>query len=304
MYGVIDIGSNTIRLVVYKLENNRILPMINKKFSVGLAGYVDANNNLNKLGIEKAIRSLKEFREILNYIQIKEIFPFATASLRNIDNSAAVLEKIKEETGFDIRLLSGTEEATFDYYGVLQSVNIESGLMVDIGGGSTELVFFKDREIICTESLPIGSLNLYKKHIEGLIPTKKELKDIKQIVKQHLDNLKLPESPLICQPICGVGGTARATQKLLQDMEFLYTNEYNAELLQKLQNILKEDSAMFYDNLLKSSPDRVHTFAPGLIVLNTIAKHYDSHSIITSDYGVREGYLFYLLQERGLIHHG
>lgn len=304
MYGVIDIGSNTIRLVIYKIENNTIVPMINKKCSVGLAGYINAENRLKKVGIEKAIEALCEFKEIINFVELKEVFPFATASLRNITNRKKVLENIKETTGFDLKILTGSEEAVFDYYGALQSVAIESGLLVDIGGGSTELVFFQDREIVATRSMPIGSLNLYKKHVQNLIPSKKEIKEIKHAVKKHLQEIELPEYELSFQPICGVGGTARATQKLLFEMKLLDNSKYSCDLLKNLISIFKEDSATFYSNLLKSSPDRIHTFTPGLVVLNTIAKFYGSQSVITSNYGVREGYLYYLLEERGLVKNG
>ncbi len=301
MYGVIDIGSNTIRLVIYKIDNGKLVPMINKKCSVGLAGYISEDNRLKKIGIEKAIEALNEFREIISYVQVQEIYPFATASIRNITNSKEVIVELKEKTGFDIRIFSGDEEAVFDYYGTLQSVDIESGLMIDVGGGSTELVFFERRKVVYTKSLPIGSLNLYKKYVEGLIPTKKERKKIKHAVKALLSDLVLPDLKLSLELICGVGGTARATQKLLKEMNLLYTDEYSCSLLTELIDILKKDSESFYRQLLKSSPDRIHTFTPGLMVMNVIAKFYGSETVITSKYGVREGYLYYLLEEKGVI---
>lgn len=301
MYGVIDIGSNTIRLVIYKVESNKIIPMINKKCSVGLAGYINKKNCLKKKGIDKAIKALLVFKEILGYISVKEVFPFATASLRNISNSKAVLEEIKEKTGFEVTLLSGEEEAILDYYGVLQSIGIESGLMVDIGGGSTELVFFKDREVVVKKSLPIGSLNLYIKFVKNLIPTKKEIKDIENYVKERLTEIKLPTDDIVFEPICAVGGTARAAQKLLEDMDLIDSEEYCCTLLSDILETLKNDTSNYYENLLKSSADRIHTFAPGLIVLKTISEFYGSQSVITSKYGVREGFLQNVLQRQGVM---
>ncbi len=304
MYGVIDIGSNTIRLVVYKIEDEKNVPMINKKKSVGLAGYISSDNLLKKKGIEKAIEVLKEFQEIIAHMKIKEVFPFATASIRNIKNTEEVLQEIKKETDFDVVILSGEEEATFDYYGAIQSVKIHDGLLVDIGGGSTELVFFKNKEVIKTTSLPIGSLNLYKKYVENLLPTNKDLKDIKQHTKELLKDIKPPKKDISLEIICGVGGTIRATKKLLKNMDIISSSEYKASHIDDLFEALKDDKKNFYQNLLETSPDRIHTFLTGLMIFDTIINYYDSKTIITSRYGVREGYLYYLLEERGVIRNG
>ena len=148
MYGVIDIGSNTIRLVLYKVENNTLKPMLNKKYAAGLAGYINKKNCLSQKGMDKAVEILTEFREVTSNMGIREVFPFATASLRNIDNAQEVLETIEKSCGFQIRVLSGKEEAVFDYYGAVQDMDMGSGLLVDIGGGSTELVFYEDKQIL------------------------------------------------------------------------------------------------------------------------------------------------------------
>ncbi|MFV0520312.1 MAG: hypothetical protein ACK5LY_08580 [Lachnospirales bacterium] len=303
MYGVIDIGSNTIRLVIYKYECGTLRPMINKKFSVGLASYISDENILQEEGINKTILALKEFKEILYYISVKEVFPFATASIRNVKNSKEVIEQIKKYTDFDVRVLSGSEEATFDYYGAIESMDLEEGLLVDIGGGSTELVFFKNKEVFLTHSIPIGSLNLYKKFVTNLVPNKKELKKIKDYVNTTLLDLNLNSDggEISCEMLCGVGGTIRATKKLLYDMNSLYTENYSVSFLDDLLDRAKKDSSFFYNSLLQSSADRIHTFVPGLIILKQISSFYSSKVIYTSPYGVREGFLHCTLQEKSLF---
>ena len=160
MYAIIDIGSNTIRLVLYKIENNQIKSLLNKKSPAGLAGYINKDRCLKKSGIRKAVAVLSEFREILDHMTIQEVFPFATASLRNINNAPEVLEAIRENCGFEVRILSGEEEAIFDYYGALQAMEIDKGLLTDIGGGSTELVFYQDHTIQRATSLPVSYTHL------------------------------------------------------------------------------------------------------------------------------------------------
>ena len=145
LYGVIDIGSNTIRLMIYRVDNGAIHPVLNNKFAAGLAGYITAKGKMSKEGIRKAVEVLTELRTVTEQITLDGVFPFGTAALRNITNTQEVLDAIRAESGFAVRVLSGEEEAEFDYYGALQSTPLDGGLLVDVGGGSTELVYFTKR---------------------------------------------------------------------------------------------------------------------------------------------------------------
>lgn len=304
MYGVIDIGSNTIRLVIYKVDESKIVAMLNKKVAVGLVGYIDKNNCMKKKGMHVAVQALKEFEEIISYMSIEEIFPFATASIRNIENCQEVIDYIREHTKFDAKVLSGNEEATFDYFGAIQSVNMDSGLLVDVGGGSTELVFYQNKKIVSTHSLPIGSLNLYREFVKGICPTKSEIEAIRQKVIKELNCVNIESESICAQPLCAVGGTARAIYKLLLHKGKLDADspEYACRNLSKLLRGATENPDRLSRLILKISPDRIHTFIPGLILFHTIANHYESETIITSQHGVREGYLHFLLQERGELY--
>ena len=301
MYGVIDIGSNTIRLVIFKLENNELVTMINKKYSAGLANYIDSDNYLNRRGVDKAIEALMDFKEILKCINVKEVLPFATASLRNITNSDEVVRTIKNETGFDVVILTGEEEALFDYYGVIHSVGADRGLMVDVGGGSSEIVFFENNKATFSTSLPCGSLKLFRQFVDSIIPTKKELNLMKKSVGKTLRSSDIPSRKYCSETMVAVGGSARAVQKLLVDMDVKYTDEYSAAALDNLICKLEKDSSSLYRDILKSSADRIHTFTPGLVLLHEMASYFGSKKIITSRYGVREGYLYYMLKKRAAL---
>lgn len=304
MYAVIDIGSNTIRLVLYKIEQNQIKSLLNKKSPAGLAGYLNKDRCLKKSGIRKAVSVLSEFREILDHMTIQEVFPFATASLRNINNAPEVLEAIKENCGFDVRILSGEEEAIFDYYGALQVMDMEHGLLTDIGGGSTELVFYRQHAIQTATSLPMGSLNLYQQYVKNhLIARKSELQQIQKEMRKKLQELPPPKAAP--SDLCAVGGTARAALKMVQAFQKKPEMSIASYVPADLREIL--DSAVhtpdiFIKQLLKTAPDRIHTFLPGAAVLYTIADFYGITKITTVPYGVREGYLYYLLEQRGKLH--
>lgn len=304
MYGVIDIGSNTVRLVIYRMVDHQIQPMLNKKYAAGLAGYVNKKNCLNSEGVERAVEIMAELKQITQNIGVEQVYPFATASLRNINNGDEVLERIRQQCGWEVRILTGSEEAVFDYYGAVQSMQMESGLLVDVGGGSTELVFYREKEVMGTESLPIGSLNLYNRFVEGILPTEKERRIMEKEIRRQLENVHLPKERLVFNPICGVGGTARATLKLYNDLTktFRDNRQYEVAAMGKVLEMLDTQPKKLIHRILRTAPERIHTLIPGMMILRAVAETYNSRQIITSSYGVREGYLYYLLEERGEMH--
>lgn len=299
MYGIIDIGSNTIRLSVYNTENNNIKPMFHKKNVAGLAGYIDEADNLSQKGIQKAADVLNEFKIILNNIEVKEVFVFATASLRNIKNTEKAVRIIEEQSGFNIQVLSGVEEATYDYFGATLKIPMTDGILVDIGGGSTELVFFRNGQIDRALSMPIGSLNLCSKFVSNLMPDKHEIKNIKKVVLDELKKINATDLLSDARIICGVGGTVRATCKLNNDIFELPSSnrQLNVENVKKILHLFNENKKEFLLKILQIAPDRLHTIIPGMVVLKTIAKFYNCEIITVSQYGVREGYLYQMLNK-------
>lgn len=290
MYAVIDIGSNTIRLSVYDINGREIKPLFNRKKTSALISYVDENGCMTDQGIKKAVSVLQGFKQIIENINVEHVFPFATASFRNIQNRRKVLDEIKKNTGFDVNVISGEEEGVCGFVGSAYHVALDSGLLVDIGGGSTELVFYKDRKICRTYSLPIGSLSLFANFVEGLIPTKLECKMIKRFVRERLREIEPDEAPGAI--LCGVGGTSRAVCKLVNDYFDIPLSNRRIDLDQMkllMNSFYDEEDGV--DRILRIVPERIHTIIPGMLLLRTIAKFYCCKEIIVSEYGVREGYL-------------
>ena len=304
MYAVIDIGSNSIRLSLYKLMENKINLIFNKKEMAGLASYITRDHVMSEAGIAKAVEVLRDFKVLLENIDLKEVFVFATAPLRNITNSAEAAGRISQGSGFSVQVLTGSEEAVFDYFGAVQSVDMQDGLLVDIGGGSTELVFFHSKEVVATRSLPIGSLNTYTRFVNEIIPTAAELRRIEKATTTELKTIQLPDHPIDTTRICGVGGTARASYKLCREIFGHGTRDgvFDCIQLKAILSLLETDQRETVSRILKTVPERIHTIAPGMAILRTIAARYNSTSVTVSSKGVREGYLYYILQERGEIH--
>lgn len=291
MYGIIDLGSNTIHLKIYKKDKNKLVELLDKKEFTKLASYVD-DGFLNEVGINRCINILTEFKETLKLFNIKEYYVIATASLRNINNRDNVIEIIKNETGLDIIVLSGEDEGLFDYYGVRLKENLSNGLIVDIGGGSTEIVFVKDNEAGLKISIPYGSLNIYKGCSKNKFPNQKEYRDIKKVIKEELSKYNLPDFAI--EKLIGVGGTIRALKKISNS----YENDVEFDEINRLIKLSKKDEDTYENLILNVIPERIYTITPGLIILRTIMKFYGINNVTINNYGLREGYLDYILRNK------
>lgn len=298
-YAIVDLGSNTIRLSVY-----RVLPeggfdlLFSEKEMAGLVNYI-SDGILSEAGILRACAALLNFRETLGQLGIEAMRVFATASLRNIRNTEEAVEEIRRRTGAEVEVISGDLEAELGYYGALQTLNLRDGAMFDIGGGSTELVEVRDGRILRAQSLPMGSLNLFNRHVSGIWPKDKELKAMGKTVAAALQAANLPERK--ATRVCGVGGTARAALKIANVWYQRPAQErrLTPKQLDKLAKRLLERDEKARKLVLNVCPDRVHTILPGILLMNAVCGALCGEELYISQYGVREGYLYRRLLREG-----
>ena len=274
---VIDIGSNSMRLSVYETtETGTFTILFKDKIMAGLAGYVE-EGALSPEGITRAILGLRSFRGTLRALNIPQVAVFATASLRNIRNTAQAVAEIQRGTGFAIEVLSGEEEARLGYAGAMEELALSEGLFVDIGGASTEVVRFAHGQLVSAVSCPVGSLKLYRDWVKKILPNQQA---VEGPVRQGL--------PLVC-----VGGTARAALKLAKRVCHLPedTNRVSVGQLEQVSALLCSSHKAAADLILKVEPERIHTMIPGLLILRHMVEGFGAGEMIVSKYGVREGYL-------------
>ncbi|HJF84063.1 MAG TPA: exopolyphosphatase, partial [Megamonas hypermegale] len=160
LYAVIDIGSTTMRMAIYQISPDKLELVHKRKYTVGLAAYVQ-DGRMTTAGIDKACEILAKFQSFLTSFNIKNVAAFTTAALRNAENSKEAVSEIKKRTGIDLHIVSGDEEATYDFIAATHDLDYDEGFIVDIGGASTELIRFADGKILHKISLPIGSLSLH-----------------------------------------------------------------------------------------------------------------------------------------------
>jgi len=288
---VIDLGSNTMRLSVFRYEDSKITTVIQQKEVAGLAVYIK-ENQLEQEGIQKACDVLCEFKKIAaRFVEGNDIHAFAAASLRGILNQDQVLGMIQQATGLFPELLSGEEEARLGFIGASHFTECEDGIFIDIGGASTELVRFENARPVQVASMPIGCLNLYTRFVGKIIPNGEERKKIKKEIREQLASLGWSAEYNLPRMI-GVGGTVRAAHKLSRGLFSVPQdqNEMDAGFTKEILNKLKNYENEIYRTVYKFIPERTLTIFTGLMIFNEAIKRFGCESIFVSGYGVREGY--------------
>lgn len=290
-YGIVDIGSNTVRLNLYKVENkDNVKSLLNKKTVAGLSSYV-VDGQMTRKGADKLVRILKGYLDICNTFDIEEVHLFATAALRNALNSKDIVNYVEKEVGHKIEIISGEEEGNLGYLGILGDYEIDNGYILDIGGGSVEITVIEDKNIIFATSLTDGHLSMYKKHVDEIFPSIKEANKIKKKITKKLEKENIPvfSTP---RPIYGVGGTIRACGNISQEMFDLPTNSLiYSKTIRSLKDKLLDKDKETINTTLQVVPERIHTITPGIIILDTVFSFLNASELNISKKGVREGYL-------------
>jgi exopolyphosphatase/guanosine-5'-triphosphate,3'-diphosphate pyrophosphatase len=290
MTAIIDIGANTIRLCVYDIgADGGIRQVFKIKHVVGLAGYIDDSDRLTREGVAETCASLLRFRETLAGLDIAQTHIFAAASLRNITNTAEVIETIRRETGYSVAVISGEEEGICGYTGATNRTPIAEGMLVDIGGGSTEIVLFKNGHPEQAVSVAIGSLSMFSKYVTRILPSRAQAENIRLEAVRKLKAVK--SWPV--RVVCGVGGIMRTLYKLNNAIfdEPPENRAVSAENAAEIQRLIVFGTRTIINRVLNICPERIHTITPGLAILNAIIKKYECETVIVSESGVREGYL-------------
>lgn len=287
---IIDLGSNSARLFVYEYRDKTIKCILKQKEMIGLASYI-REGSMEEEGINQASKAISIFKKAaLNIVEEQYIYAFATAALRNIANSDHAATAISETTGQRIQILSGEEEAELGLLGALQRTQEENGIFVDIGGGSTEIILFKNCKPLHATSLPVGCLNLYSQYVESAMPSKSERIQIREVITEQLNTISWKEE----QPLLlGIGGTLRAARKLTRTLFDVYEKGgyFPSEHINDLLFLLNHERSHIFQVVNQVVPERVLTIIPGLMILKSVVDFFGSKRIQVSKSSIADGYL-------------
>ncbi|MDE3839615.1 Ppx/GppA family phosphatase [Bacillus methanolicus] len=293
---IIDIGSNTIRLVIYLHKEEYVLKEIeNIKVSARLQNYLNNEQILTSEGLRILKNTLKLFKEIVSLHKGTLIKVFATAAIRQAKNKEEIKKSIRDEIGLSVDILSGEKEAFYGFLGVIHSTWIQDGITIDIGGGSTEITQFLNRKMVHSHSFPFGALTLKKQFIKEKVPTSDEMNNLAAFLQSKFLEIDWLENCRL--PIVGIGGSARNLGKIDQAMksypiDSIHQYEINLKDILTVKEKLTSLSFSELQNVEGLSKERADIIIPAIEVFLTIYQTVDAPFFQFSQKGIREGILF------------
>lgn len=297
--GIIDLGSNTVRLVVFdvekdigkRLQASEFREILNERAVAGLSAYV-VGGAFTDAGIERATDILKDHLKSAKNVGCKEMRVFATAVLRNCSNSTEAVATIEKGTGLAIDLISGEEEAHLGFVGATVSQDISEGILLDIGGGSTEFTHVQHGRDLMNVSVSQGSVSSYADYVSCILPTQEECARITDAFTQQIARYACIQDTRE-SALFGIGGSIRAVAKLLGRMagSDKAQKTMTPKDVDRILALLRDDPSQFAHTAVKAVPDRLHSVVPGCLILRMLMAAAHAETLTVCKYGVREGYL-------------
>ena len=211
---VIDIGSNSARIAVLRLDESGQLDIIaDARTSLQLARHIDSRGRLEASAVTEAIAAVRDFRAVAAAAGAERIVAVATAAIRTATNRDSVLAKLEADTGLAIKVIDGEEEARFAFLGAVHGLPIDTGYLIDVGGGSFEFAYFERRRALRWWTFELGALVTTDQFLASDPPRASEMAALRDHVAETLREAGVPSLP-DDGGMVGTGGTVRNLAKI------------------------------------------------------------------------------------------
>lgn len=303
---VMDIGSNSIRMVIYEITPNKsFIPVEDIKETVRLGEGINEKKELKEEKIKLALKTIQLFKKVCLRNDVDEIVAFGTAALRIATNGEGLLKEILRTTGIDVIVFKGEDEAYFSFEGAINTLDIKEGVVIDLGGSSLEIVHFKDRKALERVSLNFGAVTLSEiVNLKDRL-NKKDEEVLREFIREQFKIVQWRDE-LKGLPLIGVGGTVRNIGGV-----HLYMNNYPLELLhnykvcvdgvKEVVDYLKDKDYKEKQDVQGLSKARADVFIGAAIAVEEVLTYFNLKELIISGYGIREGVLYERLSECGKV---
>lgn len=297
MYAAIDIGSNTLRMLLGDVRDNTILPYQYYREITRLAGNFSVQIGLDETAIERTLITLEAFKKVISEHDVEQVRAVGTAALRSAKNRQAFLDRALATIDLKIEVIGGEEEALLTSLGVLSVIDPlpESVIVIDIGGGSTELICIVNGKILLQKSYPLGVVRL----CEDCFSAAERQQQIDATILKFLESLKLHGLSDRNYQLIGTAGTITTLAAIYLRLKkynssFINNCELSIDWLEKLQLKLEVLSSSERENLIGMEKGRGDLILPGLQILLTLMKQFQFPTIRVSDSGLLEGVMLRL----------
>lgn len=299
---VIDLGSNSFRLVVYDWEPGGPWTLSDEiREAVRISAGMGDEGVLQPDAIERAVSTAEVFASFCEAAGIDDVLPVGTSAIRDAHNREELLDLITERTGLEVRVLSGAEEAYYGYLAVVNSTTLEHGFGIDMGGGSIQLARIEERLLRDAESLPLGAVRVSERFLPDEEASAKQTKELRKHVAEQIERLGWWSGG---GRVVGIGGSIRnlasAAQKLggypdAGAQGFVLTSEMLDDLIEELAS----KSASKRAKVPGIKPDRGDVILGAALVLSSALRKGGFDELEVTESGLREGVFFERFLEGG-----
>ncbi len=307
----IDIGTNSLRLLIAETNRGSFREIHSDRRITRLGQNLDLTGRLSEEARSRTLQVLCDFSGRIRRHCAQFISAIGTSALRNASNSREFILEVHRETGLDIRVITGAEEARLTLLGVAYSLKgmggkinnpLAASLVVDIGGGSTEIIISRPGEVPTTDSLPLGAVYLTERFITHDPPSPEDAVLLRSAVRRVLDDRTDEMQPVPSSMFVGTAGTITTLAAIEQGLEvydsrkinrFVLTREVIDDIVEKLSGLtLRERRAI--RGLEQGREDIIFV---GAVVAQELMIRFGYTSMLVSDWGLREGILLDLFEQ-------
>ena len=318
-YATIDIGTNSMRLLLSEVRDNTFLERKKYVNTTRLGQGIDKSGFINDNSIKNNIESLKEFVDLSREYACEKILCMGTAALRNAKNRDVFIKEAKLKLDVDVDVISGEEEALLGYTGVIGGIKIEDEaiLIIDIGGGSTEFILGDQSEIFYRKSIDLGALSLSERFFTSMPESEQELDKAKTHIERNVfsivsDLKQIFESDKLSEKfdfkqlkLIGIGGTITSVSAINQNLEVYSMEKVHSSVVKysELKNQIENIKSMNLNQrreIAALQKKRAEIILSGELILESIMRSLNMKFIEISEFDNLEGLVLKNIQSKNI----
>lgn len=293
--GIIDLGSNSARLVIVKMfGDGHYMVEDELKESVRLGQDMDRDGFLKPQRVAETVKTLKMFRRLCEANGVERVIAVATAAVRRAKNQRSFLDEIQASCGIKLTVLSEEDEATLVYRGVINSMDMPKGLILEIGGGSTKIIYYNRRSILNYATLAFGAVTLTDLFKNDGVSPKEQTEKIEEFFLEQFKKIEWlsevdPDAPLI-----GVGGSFRNLYKMNRivrkyPLNVVHNYTFATEDFRSIYDMVRELDVEKRKRIRGLSPARADIMPAALAIVKSFTDYMHIESFTIGGCGLREG---------------
>lgn len=308
----IDIGSNTLRLLVAEVRDNRIIDVYSDRKITRLGNKVEQTGMLQDDNMDASLSALMEFSSVISKYGVVRTKAVATSALREASNSDIFIKKAFDSAGIAIEVISGRKEAELTLAGILASFPLSafrihhSALIIDMGGGSSEWILYRDKDNLDMGSIPVGVIKLARKHIKTDPVSEEDLNSLNHEIISVLNNLKHGIGQYICSntKLIGTAGTFTTIASIDLGLEAYAREKVHLHKINyaRLKGIIENLISLPLKERMKVrglEPGRADLIIPGIQFTINVMDIFGFDELTINDYGLLEGALLAIKDSNG-----